>query len=352
MKTKQLVLLSLIVIISACQKQEITEPEKLNASKLGLGATPLSLKGELINKETPFPKRAYHTSLNFDKSIWIIGGLAADVEGYENDVWRSENGKEWKLVNPDANFNGRMAHASTVHDKKMWVIGGKNGAAGQLSPNNEVWHSKDGKHWEFATKNAPFSARSAHTLTAFKGRMWLIGGEGKESSDIKKDIWVSGDGANWVLANSNPPFGKRKGHTTLVHDNKLWVIGGISYSGVSSGFSNDVWYSSDGINWNLATPDAGFKSRLGHTAVSYNKGMYVMAGHAGFANFLNDAWRSTDGINWKKVSITNEFKTRANHTSIVYDNRIWTISGFPVISYPIKNGVYTEGFHSDVWAFQ
>ncbi len=350
--TKKLFCLSTLVLLFACGKEELVDSESIETTNLGgLTTKPLSINTELIDKEVAFEGRAFHTSLAFDKKMWVMAGQKLGPD--PNDVWQSEDGKEWKLVNPDAAFSARADHAATVHDGKMWLAGGRNGNLLDFQIFNDVWYSKDGISWEAATKEAAFPPRNRHTLTTFKDRMWVIGGAGSLTGDqdLKADVWVSGDGSNWASFLQNAPFGKRADHTALVHDDKLWVIGGYVNGKPGNGFQNDVWYTEDGISWILATPNADFTPRAGHTAVSYNGYMWVIAGYAGNAKFLNDIWRSNDGISWEKVSVDAGFTTRADHTSVVFDNRFWAITGYPLISYPTKTGVYTEGRHSDVWSF-
>ncbi len=350
--TNKLVCLSTLLLILACGKEELADNTPLETNSLGGFTTkPLSVDAELVEKEVAFEGRAFHTSLVYNKKMWVMAGQKLGPD--PNDVWQSENGKEWKLVNPNAAFSPRSDHAATVHDEKMWIVGGRYGNLSNFETFNDVWFSKDGENWEPATKEAAFSKRSRHTLTTFKGRMWVIGGAGSliGDQDYKADVWVSGDGENWVPFLQNAPFGKRADHTALVYDDKLWVIGGYVKGKLGEGFRNDVWYTEDGINWILATPNAKFPPRSSHTTVSYDGYMWVIAGYTGNAKFLNDIWRSSDGVTWDKVSVDSDFKTRAEHTSVVFDNRFWAITGYPLISYPTKTGVYTEGRYSDVWSF-
>jgi len=59
---------------------------------------------------------------------------------------------------------------------------------------------------------------------------------------------------------------------------------------VSSGNRwNDVWYSSNGINWTRATPVASWSGRAYHTSVVYDNNIWVMGGYVG-SNRWNDVW--------------------------------------------------------------
>ena len=169
-------------------------------------------------------------------------------------------------------------------------------------------------------------------------------------------IWVSGDGINWSLAVNNAPFGPRESHTAVVFDDKLWVIGGYSNTlkkGVwENKFYNDVWYSPNGFDWFLATPDTKFPPRRNHTTISNGKEIWTMGGNGNEYTYFNDVWRSQDGINWNKVALSNVYEERSGHTSIFFEDLIWIINGYPIFS-NFENGILTQsGFHSDIWNIQ
>ena len=103
------------------------------------------------------------------------------------------------------------------------------------------------EQWVQATEFPPWPARSQHTSVVFNGKIWIIGGLNDEGLTMN-DVWYSSDGINWVQATASASWPARRGHTSVVYDEKMWVIGG-STTITSSGHLNDVWYSSDGINW-------------------------------------------------------------------------------------------------------
>ena len=100
------------------------------------------------------------------------------------------------------------------------------------------------KEFTRLVQNAPWSKRSGHTGVVFDNKMWVIGGGNWSTGAYCNDVWYSSDGTNWTLATASAGFSPRIFLTSLVFDNKMWVIGGRS----SSGNVNDVWYSSNGIN--------------------------------------------------------------------------------------------------------
>jgi len=150
----------------------------------------------------------------------------------------------------------------------------------------------------------------------------------------KNDVWSSTDGANWEQAPA-AGWSARWDHTSLVFDNKMWVIGGL---GAGQGFHNDVWSSTDGVTWtevlpnNLVPDTTQWRGRGRLTSVVYGGKMWVMGGQDSSGLFRNDVWYSTDGVNWTEVlPNTDDDPTRwikrREHTSLVFDNEMWVMGG-------------------------
>ena len=58
----------------------------------------------------------------------------------------------------------------------------------------------------------------------------------------------------------------------------MWVLGG--YDGPEIG-QNDVWYSTNGMNWTQTTAAAGWSARNAPTSLVYNNKMWVIGGWDG-----------------------------------------------------------------------
>jgi hypothetical protein len=257
----------------------------------------------LANNSAPgtiqFSQRFNHTSVVFNNLMWVLGGSTTGGTAFVNDVWSSPDGVNWTMaVTNNASggttqFSQRDYQASVVFNNKIWVIGGTNVA----SQFNDVWYSSDGTTWTQSLPNTAtpgttqFSQRYGHTSVAYNGLMWVIGGG--NGTTCFNDVWSSPDGQNWtkVLANNSSAgttqFSQRWGHASVVYDGLMWVIGGRN----SSGFFNDVWYSSDGVIWRESTKDASFSPRLDFTYLAFNNEMWVIAGING-GTILNDVWET------------------------------------------------------------
>ncbi len=162
-----------------------------------------------------------------------------------------------------------------------------------------------------------FSTREGLQVAEFGNKLWLIGGF---DGSYKNDVWSSSNGTTWTLATASTAFSARSDHQLLSFNNKLWLIGGSDGS-----IKNDVWSSSDGTTWTQATASAGFSARRSHQAVVFNNKMWLIAGWDG--SIKNDIWSSSDGINWTQETASAAFSARYDHQVAVFNNKIWLIGG-------------------------
>ncbi len=233
----------------------------------------------------------------------------------------------WTCACSSAQCLMRGQHSSVVFDNKMWVMGGFTGRRIAL---HDVWYSTDGINWNQATASAGWLARDGHTSVVFDNKIWVIGGGyGVFNPIFMNDVWYSTDGINWNQATANAQWSGRENHTSVVFDKKIWVMGG--YNGAHM---NDVWFSTDGINWTQATASAGWSVRNGHTSIVFDNKIWVIGGG-------HDVWFSTDGINWTQATASAEWSARTEHTSVVFDNKMWVIGGY------VYSG--NSGNKNDVW---
>ncbi len=137
-----------------------------------------------------------------------------------------------------------------------------------------------------------FSGRDNHSVVVFNNELYLIGGRG---SSHYNDVWKSSDGINWTEVTGNAQFTGRQAHYVVEFNNELYLIGGVD----SSVNQNDVWKSSDGIDWTeVTTSQSKFSARYDHSVVVFNNELYLIGGGGG--SFKNDVWKSSDGIDWEQ----------------------------------------------------
>ena len=173
---------------------------------------------------------------------------------------------------------------------------------------------------EAATDRWP--ARQGHSSVVFDGKLWVIGGAG--SGERLDDVWSSTDGINWTQETSSAGWSAREGHSSVVFDGKLWVLGGDD-----GGDSNEVWSSEDGATWTQVTiSGTSWSARQYHTSGVFDGKLWVIGGSIG-GTYLDDVWSSPDGVTWAQATTAaTHWSARYRHSSAVFDSKLWVIGGY------------------------
>lgn len=222
--------------------------------------------------------------VTFKNRVWFIGGA---------QVWSSIDGNSWKQETQDAGFPARDDQQVVEHNGQLWLYGGSDGA----TVLNDIWSSSDGINWSRKIENAPFPARKGSSLAAYKNRLWLIGGRGYDKS--YNDVWSSSDGINWIQETTNAGFSPRESASVFSFNNQLFLTAGTD--GV---LKNDIWRSVDGVNWELQKESAAFGSRMGQKILVHKDKLFLLGGlvepvEGMLPFYINDVWSSTNGIDWR-----------------------------------------------------
>lgn len=178
------------------------------------------------------------------------------------------------------------------------------------------------------------------------------------------------DGAlQFTRVSKKAAWKERFDHAAVVYDNKLWVMGGYNPGEIRNDtYYEDVWSTTDGIEWELVNEYAPWLGRRGHAVVAFDDGsgeaMYLAGGYSvdeesGYRQYCNDVWRSTDGVNWTQIkertyaepdSLDTWFP-RAGHAMVVANHGgqdyIYIIGGRTQLE--DHNGTYAQKYFSDVW---
>ncbi|MCC6447031.1 MAG: galactose oxidase [Armatimonadetes bacterium] len=174
----------------------------------------------------------------FRGRMWILGGTRDfyrhDDRMVLNDVWASADGRHWELVTERAGWSKRGHHQALVFDGKLWVLTGGRWAP-QHEATNDVWCSEDGRDWTQVTAAAPWGPRLWAATAVCRGRMWLMGGWSKEHGNYG-DVWCSEDGEHWTEMSASVIWRPRHEHSAFVFQDRLWVAGGYAES-----LSSEVW---------------------------------------------------------------------------------------------------------------
>ena len=224
--------------------------------------------------------------------MWIVGGDCLQGH-YQTDVWKSRDGKSWQCAarGQELPWGQRVLHYTVEHRGRIWVMGGQ--TLPQFAPAEErfyddVWSSEDGKDWERVAGEGPRPPQRGMIggSAVFRGRIWILGGGRYDTPAVParsffNDVWSSEDGRSWRCVTPRASWEARQYHDVAVFDDRLWVLEGWNQSN-----RNDVWYSSDGAVWHEleGTP---WRERHAASVFVHDGALWMVAGN----NMESDVWK-------------------------------------------------------------
>jgi hypothetical protein len=230
----------------------------------------------------------------FPKAIARALALCAWLLFYAMSGGQAIAGYEWVNVTQNAAWAPRDGAGALTYNGEMFLLGGW-GTTGNYPrrTTNEVWKSTDGATWTQVKPNtfldgsfdptSDWEGRHTGGYAVYDNKMWLVGGDANQGY-YQNDVWNSTNGVNWTYVNQgNPvPWTDRMLHVTTVFDNKIWVMGGQKMPLFVPGpdeFYNDVWNTTDGVNWTQVTPQAPWAARgMIMGSVVFNNKMWILGG--------------------------------------------------------------------------
>jgi len=251
----------------------------------------------------------------------------------------------WIKIADSVAWKARDSQGEVTYQDAMWIFGGWHSS--YETPPRDVWRSSDGNHWELVTDDAPWTHSDLPMSTTFKSKMWMMGGwyNGRlEDRSASNQVWCSTDGAVWTLATDHANWSPRCAAAIVNFQGKMWILGGTTeyYYGDSTSLLSDVWSSEDGKNWTLETANAGWAPRAYHQAIVLNDKIYVMGGGNYDPTYwgYNDVWSSEDGVHWEEETSSAPWHDRIWFSSFVYRDQMWVTGGW-------SNHPYTNW--PDIW---
>lgn len=289
-------------------------------------------------------------ALVFKGLMWLLGGWNPNDKVYfpricNNEVWSSADGARWTLVKPNtflddrfdsnSDWEGRHTAGYVVYRGKMWIVGGD---ANQGHYQNDVWNSEDGKNWNHVNKgrDVPWGPRVLHYTLAFDDKIWVMGGQtipqiAPEEEVFYRDVWHTTDGVHWVRVQPDEPYWSARGMIggNVVFKGRMWILGGGTYDTPQTPFRQyygDIWSSADGVHWTLENEAPPWKPRQYHEVAVFDNRMWVMEGSAEPGVSGKDCWYSADGVNWYELPDTPWIPRHAASV-FVHDNALWIAGG-------------------------
>ncbi|MBP5470441.1 MAG: Ig-like domain-containing protein, partial [Candidatus Riflebacteria bacterium] len=304
-----------------------------------------------------FVPRTDHSMVTFNNSLWIIGGL--DYSGNPlKDIYKSTNGSSWSLVTNTAPFGARFGHSCTVYNNKIWLSGGItiDDELGVVYL-NDVWNSSDGVSWVKVTNardtsnyvdETLFSRRAFHNMLTYKGKLWVMLGEGPDG--LVGDIWSSTDGITWV-DRSNIDIPRKNASAIVFNDREdnnyesIFVIGGYGKDSSSQevALNELVLFKDKNTNWSKKSENLGITKFYGSAAVVYNNRIWLIGGETDSVqdSYVSEALVSNNGINWVTIPFNSDFMPRSNHQAVIFNSMI-VISG----------GKNSDSTFNEVWSIK
>lgn len=221
--------------------------------------------------------------------------------------------------------------------------------------------------WSVITDTAPWGGRAGLQAVRLDGALYVLGGRTPRppqfppipgDSDIWGDVWRSeDDGATWTRileTNDATHWPARAYFQALKKGGQMYVLGGQNFRLIpnpacpdpragcapfisASDFFDDVWRSSDGINWQSLTDSAGWSGRAGLMAATFKGRLFVFGGSRNDDSsiiggppqrlYFNDVWSSTDGATWRKVLDHAPWSPRAGGAVTVKDGWLYLLGG-------------------------
>ncbi len=206
--------------------------------------------------------------------------------------------------------------------------------------------------WENGESNtAQFDPRASHCAAYFKNKFYVIGGTGFDgvSESTLADVWTSTDGKLWSLVTDTASFGARNRHKCVVHDGKLWVAGGRDGSGVNY---NDVWFTSDGTNWESdVLPEGGIVSGANFAMISKGSNLFVF-GTATLGSV--PAAYKRDSTGWSALT-TPIYAGESSFAFDILNGTMYLAGGIDVTQTSVTSSIYYtingETWNSAIGAF-
>ncbi|MCX6910085.1 MAG: hypothetical protein NTY01_18860 [Verrucomicrobia bacterium] len=127
--------------------------------------------------------------------------------------------------------------------------------------------------------SAAWQARDSQGEFVFRDRLWIMGGWFNSTSAPPRDVWSSADGCAWILVTTNAPWIHSDLPMNIVFKDRMWMMGGW-FNGRLPGHSagNQVWWSTNGANWQQATTAAGWSPRIAAGIVEFRGRMWILGG--------------------------------------------------------------------------
>ena len=283
-----------------------------------------------VTDHAGFPESYNFPMFNLRNQLWVF---------HSQGNWLSPDGKTWTKAELPA-LGLRTAYQQYIQFKDaIYALGTMEGDYQNLRVGSRVMKtSADLKRWELVAPKSQLPARVFYGAAVFAGKIWMLGGfDGK---GYFNDVWASTDGVNWRRVAENAPWSRRSDPSVIVFQNKLWLFGGGIIDGERF---QDVWSTTDGLNWKQETKQMASRTNFGGSVVIYD-GRIWMLGMNRNDGFQNAMAFSSDGVNWTELKAP--WTPRGAVAACVFDDKLFMTGGKYSVT---ENGQIKFIYSNDVW---
>lgn len=164
----------------------------------------------------------------------------------------------------------------------------------------------------------------------------------------------------WVKITEDAGFPARDGAGALTFAGKMWLIGGWNPNDHFPRLtSNDVWSSTDGVDWKLEKPNtfipttfdasADWEGRHAGGYAVYQNRMWIVGGDPLQGYYQGDVWSSADGRSWRRESGFAPWGARSLHYTLVFKDRLWVMGGQTMPDFVDRASKPAYQVFQDVW---
>ena len=175
----------------------------------------------LVTVSAAWTGRSEHQAVSHNSRLYVLGGNDGSPK---NDVWSSADGRTWVQLTAAAGWVVRDEHQAVSHNGRLYVLGGWNGDSDNGIIYNDVWSSEDGKDWVSETEVITWQKRYGHQVQSYRGSLYLSLGQRDVDFPIN-DTWLSADGSGWDRGTVGGWSGGRFSHQMAVFPSALELFG-------------------------------------------------------------------------------------------------------------------------------
>lgn len=318
-KVDQLSKGNLTIIPNTGVAYSLMADNSLGSAMKSIELLPMPLGWYRFTGNAPFKFPEPLMVLKYRNKIWAM------ASNLMNSVYYSFDGVNWIPATNNIPWQTRSYAAGVVFKDKMWLMGGQVPGGSCL---NDVWSSTDGASWTKETGAAQWSARRSFGCFMVPGvdKIFIVGGL-DSSGNCLNDVWSSADGKQWIQENSQAFQTGRAAFGTAVYNNTIYTIAGLINGDEQKGTpTNDVWYSSNGTQWNKVTKAQSWTERSYPAVAALTTGLFMCGGINSSKNGITDLykmnadknWLGQPGPPWQDVKVTS---------GLEYQDSLWCVGG-------------------------